>query len=101
MATLLKKDRTITVVFAMPDIMAIGVAKAITHVCLLIPDDISIIGFDSIDFSRFYNPTLATIKHPAKEIAKISVKVLIENILGECEKNQILLDSQLIKGDSV
>jgi LacI family transcriptional regulator len=101
MAALLEKDRTITAVFAMSDTMAIGAAKAITDAGLSIPEDISIIGFDGIDIAHFYNPTLATIKQPAKEIAKISVKVLIENILGECENNKVLLDTQLIKGNSV
>lgn len=101
MTELLQKDATITAVFAMSDTMAIGAAKAITDAGLSIPEDISIIGFDGIEISRFYNPSLATIQQPAKEIAKISVKVLIENITGECETNQVLLDTQLIKGSSV
>lgn len=102
MSKLLVPHLSATAVFAMSDIMAIGAAKAITDAGLKVPEDISIIGFDGIDISYFYNPSLATIKQPSKEIAQKSVEVLVRRIRGEeVVSNQILLETQLVKGNSV
>jgi len=102
MSRLLFPGTPITAVLAMSDIMAIGAAKAITDSGLKIPDDISIIGYDGIDMAYFYNPTLATIKQPANELARISVDILIRLINGEkIESNQIQLETEMIKGCSV
>jgi LacI family transcriptional regulator len=102
MSELLVPNTPITAVFAMSDIMAIGAAKAVTDAGLSVPGDISIIGYDGIDMSYFYNPSLATIKQPAKEIAKESVDILVNNINGdEVKSNLILLSTQFVKGNSV
>lgn len=98
-------DSTITALFAMSDIMAIGAAKAITDAGLQVPDDISIIGYDGIDMSYFYNPSLTTIRQPAKEIASRSVEILTERIHDKSSKNEysnlVLLGTQLVEGNSV
>lgn len=102
MSALFVPGLPITAVFAMSDIMAIGAAKAITDTGLKIPEDISIIGFDGIDISYFYNPSLATVKQPAKEIAVKSVEILLNNINGdELSPKEVLLETQLLKGNSV
>ena len=102
MSKLLVPDFPFTAVFAMSDSMAIGAAKAITDSGLHIPDDVSVIGFDGIEMAYFYNPSLATIKQPTKEIARRSVEVLTSNISGSGEQpNTILLGTQLVKGNSV
>ncbi|HEX3018302.1 MAG TPA: LacI family DNA-binding transcriptional regulator [Caproicibacter sp.] len=101
-STILVPNNPVTAVFAMADVMAIGAAKAITDAGLRVPDDISIIGFDGIDMSYFYNPSLATIKQPAKEVANKSVEMLVDKMNGELNKpNIVVLDTQLIKGNSV
>lgn len=94
--------REFTALFAMSDIMAIGAAKAICDAGLKVPDDISIIGFDGIEMSLFYNPTLATIRQPADEIAIKSVELLMQNINGiNLDNKHIVLESSIVKGGSV
>lgn len=90
-----------TAVFAMSDVMAIGAAKAITDTGLSIPDDISIIGYDGIDLVRYYNPTLATVRQPAEEIAEKSVALLLEAIENDSPARHMTLGGELIAGASV
>ena len=52
----LKKNPDITAIFAISDFMATGVAKAICDLGLKIGKDISVVGFDGMDISEFYNP---------------------------------------------
>lgn len=97
---LLKKRKDITAVFALSDIMAIGAAKAVIDSGLRIPEDVSIVGFDGMDESEFYNPSITTVKQPKELMAKMSINLLISSINGGIENKHILLDTELIERDS-
>lgn len=97
----LKSGNKYSAIFAMSDVMAIGAAKAIFNNGLSVPEDISIIGFDGIQATKYYNPTLATVKQPSNEIALKSVELLIQNIENHMTSQNIVLDTELIKGNSI
>ncbi|BCZ48510.1 LacI family transcriptional regulator [Clostridium gelidum] len=97
---LLKKRKDITAVFAFSDIMAVGAAKAILDSGLRIPKDISIVGFDGMDESEFYNPSITTVKQPKKLMAEMSINLLMSLIKGETENKHVLLETKLIERDS-
>lgn len=97
---ILEKRKDVTAIFVLSDIMAIGAAKAILDSGLRIPEDVSIIGFDGMDESKYYNPSITTVKQPKKLMAKMSMNLLISLINGEAENKHILLDTKLIKRDS-
>lgn len=99
---LLDSGAPFTALFAMSDVMAIGAAKAIIDSGRRVPEDISVIGFDGIAMSRFYNPSLATVQQPSREVADASVDLLVCKIKGEkAERNVIFLPTRLIEGASV
>ena len=56
-------------VVACDDTMAIGAIRAATEAGLVIPRDISIVGFDDIPLSQYISPPLTTIRMPVKTIA--------------------------------
>ena len=97
---ILKTRKDITAIFPLSDIMAIGVAKAIIDSKLSIPENVSIVGFDGMDESKYYNPSITTIKQPQKLMAKMSINLLMSLINGETENKHILLDTKLIERDS-
>lgn len=97
---LLKERKDITAIFALSDIMAIGVAKAIIDSGFRIPEDISLIGFDGMDESKFYNPSITTVKQPQKLMAAMSINLLFSLINGKEENKHILLDTKLIERNS-
>lgn len=96
----LKRRKDITAIFAISDFMAMGVAKAVIDSGLVIGKDISIIGFDGMDVSCYYNPGITTIKQPKKEMAIKSVEILFEILKGKGENKHILLDTELIERES-
>ena len=97
---LLKKRKDITAIFAISDFMAIGAAKAVTDSGLMVGKDLSIIGFDGMDVSCYYNPGITTIKQPKKEMAEKSVELLFDLLKGKCENKRVLLNTQLIERES-
>ncbi|MEE0725182.1 MAG: LacI family DNA-binding transcriptional regulator, partial [Clostridium saudiense] len=87
----LKRRKDITAIFAISDFMAIGAARAVVDSGLVVGKDVSILGFDGMDISCYYNPGISTIKQPKKEMAEKSVEILFELLKGNGENKHILL----------
>ena len=76
MKQILESENPPTAVFAASDRLAIGGLSAIKEKGLRVPHDISLIGFDDVEFAPYCDPPLTTIRVPAKEIGSLAVKVL-------------------------
>ena len=97
---LLSEHKEITAIFAISDVMAVGCAKAASDMGLEIGKDISIIGFDGMDVSKFYVPAITTTVQPKEEMAKVSINLLIKLINKEESHKHILLNTYLVKRQS-
>jgi DNA-binding LacI/PurR family transcriptional regulator len=62
------------------DVMAFGVIRGIQSLGFKVPEDISVIGFDDIDFSRHFIPNLSTISQDTKKIGEEAAKELLKSI---------------------
>lgn len=71
-----------TAIFCMNDEMAIGAMKGYFDAGLSVPQDISIVGFDDMQVSRYINPALTSIAQPAEKIGEKSAEVLFQIIEG-------------------
>lgn len=83
MEKILKKSPLPTAVFAINDEAAMGAMKAIRDKSgLSIPRDISIVGFDNIEWAALSTPPLTTVNVPKEEMGSIALKKLIDRIEG-------------------
>lgn len=71
-----------TAVFAANDEMAIGVMKAAEELGLSIPGDLSVLGFDDIEFSRYLRPSLSTVRQDVESMGALAVRTLLECMEG-------------------
>jgi DNA-binding LacI/PurR family transcriptional regulator len=62
--------------------MAYGAIRAIEQAGLTVPDDVSVIGFDDVDETRYTLPTLSTIDPGREEIVEVALRWLTERIDG-------------------
>ena len=86
-----------TAVFVASDVVAFGAMAAIRERGLQIPNDIALVGFDDIPFSRYIEPSLTTIHLPIPELARCASDMLIGLIRDEQPVNpQVLLSANLI-----
>lgn len=91
-----------TAIFVANDNIAIGCYKALKELNKNVPDDVSIIGFNDLDFSEFMLPSLTSVHIYTNNIIKETVKLLIEQY--NKKKNyskRVLLDTTLIIRDSI
>jgi len=86
-----------TAVFAASDMLALGALAAAREKGLRVPEDVSVAGFDDIDFAAFSDPPLTTVRVPASQMGERAVEVLMGMIEGHSgEVRQISLDTELV-----
>jgi LacI family transcriptional regulator len=69
-----------TAIFATNDIVAIGAWLTLLASGCQVPGDISIIGFDNIEMTRFLSPPLTTVGQATSQIAAEAVQLLLQRI---------------------
>lgn len=77
---LLKRNPDLTAVMAHSDEIAIGALRAFNDMHKSVPEDISLIGFDGIEYVRYTIPRIATIRQDTEAMAKKSVDDLLMRI---------------------
>jgi DNA-binding LacI/PurR family transcriptional regulator len=82
-AQLIKRP-DVTAVFSANDHMALGLLLACREAGVRVPEDISIVGFDSMPESEFYAPPLTTVLQDFQAVGRTSIQVL----LGMIERNE-------------
>jgi LacI family transcriptional regulator len=71
--------------------MAMECMRVAREVGLNVPSDLSIIGFDSLDFCNRTNPPLTSVRQPIFEMASLATTLLVQVLNGEKpERPQIL-----------
>lgn len=83
---LMKKG--VTAIFVMNDVMCAGAYNYFNEKSIKIGEDISIIGFDNREFSKFMNPKLSTVDLSLSQIGIKAAEVLLDNIKGNEVKEQ-------------
>jgi LacI family transcriptional regulator len=62
------------------DMTAIGVMRAAFDLCLNVPQDLSVVGFDDIRLAQFMAPPLTTVQMSQTEIAQLSFSALLDSL---------------------
>lgn len=93
----------ITAVFATADIMAFGLIRSIMENGLLVPEDISVIGFDDISWASMFFPSLTTVRQNIAEKGRLSAQLLLEQIKGnKHERNKcVQVDLEVVTRNTV
>lgn len=67
-------------VVAFNDLIGLGAMRVMQEAGLRIPDDVSVIGFDDIDETRYTLPSLSSVEPGRDEIATVALDFLLERI---------------------
>jgi len=99
---LLKEQKDFSAIMTIADNLAIGAIRALRELGLMVPEDVSVMGFgDTEGVSEYSNPTLSTIKQPSKLMGETSMNLLIDLIRKKKINNKnIILPTKLIIRES-
>jgi DNA-binding LacI/PurR family transcriptional regulator len=67
-----------TAILASTDLLAIGAMHAAGRVSMMVPRDVSIVGFDDLPMAEYTNPGLTTVRQPMAEMAAVGVGAAID-----------------------
>lgn len=71
-----------TAVVAIDNTMTLGAYRAIRELGLVIPRDVSFIGFDNLEWTELVDPGISVIDQPVYEIGQTAVKLLLGKLTG-------------------
>jgi DNA-binding LacI/PurR family transcriptional regulator len=85
-----------TAVFCDDDVIAAGMYLAARERGLRIPDDLSVIGFDDMDFARVLEPPLTTVALDAELLGASAFELLERHMAGRRTRRRIVLPAELL-----
>ena len=81
----------------MNDRMAQGALEELARHGIAVPDDVSVIGFDGIELSRYTSPPLTTVMQPMHELGEQAVQILDRMMQGGKEEHLVLSCNPVIR----
>lgn len=100
---LVENNKDMTAVFVANYELTMGVVIEASELNLNIPEELSVIGFDNVEFARACVPKLCIVSQPTKAIAQKVAEVMLERL--ECEsKNEkmiVKLSTGFVEGKSI
>jgi len=98
---LIQRERP-TAIFAASDQMAFGAVRAAKELGLRVPDDLSVVGFDNIPFSSYFDPPLTTVEIPKYPMGAAAMEMLVNLISKKnAERFRWFHTQFLIRGSTV
>ncbi len=80
---IMSRENRPSAIFCANDINAIKGYRAIHELGLKIPDDVSLVGFDDIEFARHAHPALSSVRVYKEELGSLAVRSLFRRLNGE------------------
>ena len=91
-----------TALFTTDGTMSEGAMRGLSELKLSIPQDLSIICFDDLDWMSFHRPGITTIAQPRLAMGEAAARMLLERIHGEdYPPRTVLMPAELIERGSV
>jgi LacI family repressor for deo operon, udp, cdd, tsx, nupC, and nupG len=72
-----------TAIFTANDEMAMGFIRTVKDAGLSVPGDVSVVGFDDIEFARYFDPALTTMHQPRAELGRLAAESLLARMTGQ------------------
>jgi DNA-binding LacI/PurR family transcriptional regulator len=85
-----------TAVFCDDDVIAAGLYLAAREGGLRIPSDLSVIGFDDMDFARVLDPPLTTVALDGEQLGASAFKLLEARMAGRRTRRRVVLPAELL-----
>lgn len=92
-------DASPTAIFATSDTTAMGLMQAAFQAGIAMPDRLSIVGFDDIDFAAYTIPPLTTISQGGVEMGRVAAELLfdmIDNGRDKADVEDVILEPKLV-----
>ena len=102
MEQLLRRNISFTGLVCANDVMAAGAIAIAREHGIEIPDDLSVIGFDNVFFTRYMHPQLSTINYPIEVMGKMAARCVLRDVYGQPDQEiQLRFMPELVRRESI
>ena len=77
--------------------LALGVIRAAHNLGLEVTRDLSVVGFDDVEYATMLSPMLTTISQPIEEMGKLAVQMIMHHGDGSSYQKENVFDVELIR----
>lgn len=89
-AALLGQKKPPTAIFCVSDVMALGAIAEAQDRGIRVPKELSVAGFDDVDYTTMFHPHLTTAKIPCYELGYRAMK-----LLAQCMRKEVIAQSSI------
>lgn len=101
-ARILRGDDSMTAIIASDGLVALAVLRAARAMAIPIPDELSLVAFDDLDWTGLTTPGITVMAQPVYDIGAIAARALIRRIGGDDSPSvTTVLEQWLVERDSV
>jgi DNA-binding LacI/PurR family transcriptional regulator len=97
---LLSQTQLPTAVFCFNDMTAIGVLSALQEAGVPVPEEVSIVGFDDVDYAAHCHPRLTTVRQPTDLMGQRLIHMLLELVREQEDVGPEVLPAELVIRES-
>jgi DNA-binding LacI/PurR family transcriptional regulator len=84
-------------IVAASDVIALGALRALQHHGRRVPEDVSLIGYDNIAFSRYSNPALTTVDQDAAKAGRLMLSKILDFSGRQAARSERLATDLIIR----
>jgi LacI family transcriptional regulator len=91
-----------TAVFCANDLIALGVLQEMTRNRIRVPEDISIVGYDDIDFAAAAAVPLTSVRQPRHHLGRTAARMLLDEAASDDahQHHQVIFEPELVARQS-
>ncbi len=99
----LSRENRVTALFCISDILALGANQGAKELGLDVPKDISIMGFDNLEYAQMIIPQITTVHQPCYEIGVAAMERIHQKLMNKEEdvKVEVLEHHLVIRGSTI
>jgi sigma-B regulation protein RsbU (phosphoserine phosphatase) len=83
-------------IVAANDATALGVLDELASLGIRVPDQIALVGFDSVEESRFTTPSLTTVRQPLYEQGMDAVRIVLDQLRSGARAQHVVRRTELV-----
>ncbi|MEX3009551.1 LacI family DNA-binding transcriptional regulator [Hoeflea sp. TYP-13] len=94
---ILKEKPRPTALLCLSDVIALGALFELQRASLKVPDDISVMGFDNLNWSVHAEPALTSISLPVRRMGKKTAEALVRKLEDDVDIESVLIGGSLVE----
>lgn len=98
---LLSQSDRPTAIFCISDVIALGAVRVAGELKFRVPEDLTIVGFDDVEYATMFKPMLTTVSQPCYTLGKTSCEMLLEQMDGAPARCSFLEHKIILRDSSV